>query len=98
MGIGDFCQCTPREFAAILKAWGEGRDGAERAAWERMRLLAAVAVQPHLRKRITPARLVPLPWDRPQGGERCKDAPPPSTRARFEEALARMQGKEVKRK
>lgn len=97
MGVADFCLCTPREFAAILRAWREEREGRERAAWERMRLLAAITVQPHCKKKVAPARLLPLPWDRPQAGRENK-ATPPSTRARFEEAVARMQGKEVKRK
>lgn len=34
--------------------------------WERMRLLATITIQPHLAKgkRITPEKLLPLPWDK----------------------------------
>lgn len=32
--------------------------------WERMRLLATIAIQPHTKKKITPENLLPLPWDR----------------------------------
>lgn len=34
--------------------------------WERVRVLAAISVQPHVRKRVTPAQLLPLPWDKPE--------------------------------
>lgn len=32
-------------------------------AWERARIVAAIAIQPHCKKRITPRQLLPLPWD-----------------------------------
>lgn len=30
---------------------------------ERARMVAAICIQPHVRKRITPRQLLPLPWD-----------------------------------
>lgn len=29
---------------------------------ERARMVAAICIQPHVRKRITPRQLLPLPW------------------------------------
>ena len=33
-------------------------------SWERMRLLAAITIQPHCKNRIRKEQLVPLPWDK----------------------------------
>lgn len=44
-------------------AWHDEREQAERSAWERMRIAAAVGIQPHVKSRITPQELIPLPWD-----------------------------------
>lgn len=65
-----FCGLTPEEFAAVYKAWAERRDADMQDQWERMRLQAWMAVQPHLRKgvRLTPEKLLPLPWDRNKRG------------------------------
>lgn len=38
-------------------------DGQYRDAWERARTVAAIVIQPHLKKKITPQQLLPLPWD-----------------------------------
>lgn len=63
MSVDDFCGCTFDEFEAIHKTWRELEDNRERSNWERTRILAAISVQPHTRKRITPRQLIPLPWD-----------------------------------
>ena len=36
----------------------------QREAWERARTVAAICIQPHVRKKITPRQLLPLPWDK----------------------------------
>lgn len=47
------------------------RDTDIRADWERMRLLACIMIQPNLKrgKKITPEKLLPLPWDKKQTGK-----------------------------
>ena len=60
------------EFAAACKAYAEEREQGERRSWERMRLLAAVCIQPHVRKRISPQQLIPLPWDKPARKEKTE--------------------------
>ena len=72
LSLEGFCALTPAEFAAACKAYAEEREQGERRSWERMRLLAAVCIQPHIRKRISPQQLIPLPWDKP-GRERGKE-------------------------
>ena len=72
MSYDDFCRCTFGEFESICRAWREMTELREREAWERMRTLGAVSIQPHVRKRLTPRQLLPMPWDkkttpRPEG-------------------------------
>lgn len=63
MSRSDFCACTPAEFAAAVKSWREAEESRRRDAWERMRLLALMTVQPHVKQRLSPSKLMPLPWD-----------------------------------
>lgn len=69
LSLDDFCRLTPAEFAAVAKAHAAERESLRRESWERMRLLAAIVVQPHVRKRLTPQQLLPLPWDKPEKRE-----------------------------
>lgn len=64
MSHDDFCKCTFGEFESICKAWREMTEGQNRDAWERARTIAAIIIQPHVKKKITPKQLLPLPWDK----------------------------------
>lgn len=64
MSRTDFCACTPAQFRAILRSWRETEESRRRDAWERMRLHALMTIQPHVRKRLDPHSLMPLPWDK----------------------------------
>ena len=77
MSRSDFCACTPSEFAAAVKSWRETEESRRRDAWERMRLLALMTVQPHVKQRLSPSKLMPLPWDgeaKAAAGERAAAA------------------------
>ena len=63
MSHDDFCKCTVGEFESICNAWHEMREEQYHDSWERARTVAAICIQPHVRKRITPRQLLPLPWD-----------------------------------
>lgn len=39
-------------------------DLTERGAWERARILAYVTAQTHSSEKLTPADVMPLPWDK----------------------------------
>ena len=69
LSYGDFCRLTPSEFEAVCKAYGERAEWHEQSEWERVRTLACVTIQPHVKKRITPRQLMPLPWDAKQRSE-----------------------------
>ena len=64
MRLEDFCQLSPDEFSAVCEAFAQRQDALREDSWEMMRLHASISVQPHLTKRVTPAQLLPLPWDR----------------------------------
>lgn len=35
-----------------------------RDAWERARTIAAIIIQPHVKKKLSPKQLLPMPWDK----------------------------------
>lgn len=74
------------DFAAVYKAYAEQRDTDFKDAWQRMRMLATIVIQPHLAKgkSVTPEKLLPLPWDKKK--EKRKSEP----RMTAEEQRARM--------
>ncbi len=39
-------------------------EGQKRDEWERGRTIAAIIIQPHVKKRITSIQLLPMPWDK----------------------------------
>ena len=64
MRPGDFRHLTPAEFEAIAAEFSADRQEQTRDRWERMRLLASITIQPHVRRKLTPRQLLPLPWDK----------------------------------
>lgn len=63
MSFEDFCILTPKECTAACTAYREESEAREKSAWERMRLLANISIQPHIKKKITPRKMLPFPWD-----------------------------------
>lgn len=59
-----FCRLSPDEFRHVCEAYGDSREALYQDGWARMRMLATITVQPHVRKRLTPEALLPLPWER----------------------------------
>lgn len=63
MPLAEWQTLTPDEWQAVCRAWADHAEALQHDKWERMRLLATISVQPHVKGRITPATLLPLPWD-----------------------------------
>lgn len=63
------------EFAAVYNAYAAQRDATFKDDWNRMRLLATFILQPHTRKgqKLTPEKLLPLPWDKERKLSRRSD-------------------------
>ena len=63
MSRTDFCLCTPSEFMATWEAFQRREQTADRAAWERVRMLALCTLQPHTSHRLQPHVVMSFPWD-----------------------------------
>lgn len=99
LSLADFSALTPSEFGECCRAWHEERESRQKDDWERMRLLATITIQPHVKGKLKPQQLLPLPWDThpqplPKGGEhrgaRNEEAAPMSKEAqrkRFRELV-----------
>lgn len=61
--LHDFCHLTPNEWQAVAEAHTTHAEQRMHDDWERMRLLATISIQPHVKNKVTPTRLLPLPWD-----------------------------------
>ena len=61
--LNDFCHLTPNEWQAVAEAHTTHAEQCMHDDWERMRLLATISIQPHVKNKVTPTRLLPLPWD-----------------------------------
>ena len=92
MSYDDFCKCTFIEFESICKAWHEMTNGQNHESWERTRIAAAIVIQPHVKKKITPKQLLPLPWDKKTNKAQCKapNLTAAERRKRFEELTHRL--------
>lgn len=64
LSYDDFCRLTPDEFNAVCRAYGNQEQAQYKDNWERMRILAAVTIQPHVKSKLTPQKLLPLSWDK----------------------------------
>lgn len=84
MSLDDWCGLSPDEFGAVCKAYNDKEEARLHDEWERMRLLATITIQPHVKNRLQPNKLLPLPWD---GKPKKNEAPTVSK----EEAKARLE-------
>lgn len=90
MSHEDFCRCDPDELDAVFRAYRESREEQQREEWERMRIAAAIGIQPHVRRKITPQALLPLPWDNKKAAGKESAAnimSPEERRLRFEKLI-----------
>ena len=66
-------------------------EGQNRDAWERARTVAAIIIQPHVKKKITPKQLMPLPWDKkPNHRSEASHLTAEEKRKRFEKVAHRL--------
>lgn len=63
MSLREWLTLTPDEWQAIAEAYADNRQALQHEAWERMRILATITIQPHVKNHLTPASLLPFPWD-----------------------------------
>ena len=63
MGYREFRELTAEEFISVAHAFEEKLQERTRDDWERMRLLATLTIQPHVKKRVRAQELIKFPWD-----------------------------------
>ena len=79
MSRKDFCRMSPEEFCHAAQAHRDEQERLSRERWEIMRMEAAILIQPHVKNRLTPKKLLPFPW------EKSNDAVEPEEDLTFEE-------------
>ena len=87
MPLDDFCRLTPDEFGAVCKAWNERQEQLMRDGWERMRMNATIGIQPHVKGRVTPERLLPFPWEKSKKKAEAPKVSAEEARKRFERLI-----------
>ena len=90
----DFCDLTPDEFTHIYRAYSKEREAQYKDNWERMRILAAITIQPYVKKGLTPHGLLPFPWDSKRKSEPIGEPPTASKEdalLRFEKVLGKVE-------
>lgn len=89
----DFCRLLPEEFEEICKAYSAQSEAEDKGEWERMRLLAAITVQPHVKGKVNPQKLLPLPWEKMQTPKR-EVVSKEDSKARFEALVKRLESQQ----
>lgn len=89
MSFNDFCRCTIEEIEEIFKAWQEKRDSDLHGEWERMRLHAVMTMQPHCKKKLSPEKILPLPWEKKQKRGTAPVVDKETAKKRFEQMAKR---------
>ena len=84
LAYDDFCRLQMREFTACCKAFNEQRTAEIHSDWERMRMLATIVIQPHVKGRVTPEKLLPFEWEKAKKKTSHKPISREEGKARFE--------------
>lgn len=67
--MDDFSGLSPSEFEACYEAWYDWQEDLQHDAWARMRLHGVLSIQPHVKRRLRPAELLPFPWEKARKAE-----------------------------
>ncbi len=84
LSLDDFCRLTPGEFEAVCKAWRDYEERMMQDSWERMRMNATITIQPHIKGKMTPERLLPFPWEKSKKKAEAPKVSAEEARKRFE--------------
>lgn len=90
LSLDEFCALEFDEFESICEAWRKMSEQQNREAWERTRILATICIQPHIKKKITPKQLIPLPWDKRTARRNEPQLTAEEKRKRFEDVARRL--------
>jgi hypothetical protein len=96
MPRGEFLTLTPEEFTATATAYHRTEEQHMRDEWERARMIAYYSVVPHIdqhKAKLTPQKLLPLPWDKQGTPDTLPEPTKEERKARFEQLKALRDGK-----
>ena len=71
----EFMNYTPRVFANKVKGHHKAIERELQQSWEQTRWLAAIVINPHLKKQIKPKDLATFPWEKEQKKVAQKEKP-----------------------
>lgn len=91
MSTAEFEAMTPRRFAAAREAYLKEGERRMRDAWERTRMLAAVTLQPFVKRQVRASDVMSFPWDEREESRRVTAE---ESRQRLADLLARMRKKD----
>lgn len=60
----DFELMSLDELRETFRSWSETRDEQQRTVWEAARMEACIIIQPFVKGKLEPKKVLPLPWDR----------------------------------
>jgi len=60
----EFMSYTPRVFANKAKGYTSSLERELQQSWEQTRWLAAITINPHLKKQLKPKDLATFPWEK----------------------------------
>lgn len=88
MPYNDFCAITPEEFNHIYRAYSEERTAQYQDSWERMRMLAAILLQPHVKGDVTLQKILFFPWEKKKTKKKTSVISKEEAKRRFEAFVA----------
>lgn len=88
LSYDDFCRLSPDEFNSVCKVYLDQEQAQYKDKWERMRMLACITIQPHVKNKLTPQKLLPLSWDRKKAGIKAEHVTAKEAEKRRKEIIA----------
>lgn len=85
MSYDELYDLTPRSFNNKMVGWNEMFEFKSQDVWEQTRLLYHATLSPHLKKKESPQKLLPLPWD----NKKPKQKPKIASKEEIEKVLER---------
>lgn len=91
MRLDDFARLSPEDFNACCDAHRAEEEARLHDEWARMRTLATITIQPHVKNRVTAESLLPFPWERRAEKPQERHYTTEELRARRDELVRRLE-------
>lgn len=88
LSYDDFCRLSPDEFNSVCRVYVDQEQAQYKDNWERMRMLACITIQPHIKNKLTPQKLLPLSWDKKKPKIKAEHVSPEEAKRKRKEIIA----------